>query len=201
MPWHRILNVFGLEKVVWEKWPEFGANQFMSQGPDRLRLETQNRLPEHGGGPASHIHKFADTVHIILEGEGEYVLAPNVWVPARPGDIFLTRGGEVHGGRGTNPEKPLKYIVIEGPTPEDISRQRSTDPRNADEDPFRAMVIQNQIQDDDALVSNWGLEEVPEETVPRIGFNGGIAGTNVLLGGPDQRPAWMDYLPEDAYTD
>jgi hypothetical protein len=54
MPWHRVINVLELEKVVWDNWPDFGANQFMSQGPDRLRTETQNRLPTHGATPARH---------------------------------------------------------------------------------------------------------------------------------------------------
>jgi mannose-6-phosphate isomerase-like protein (cupin superfamily) len=178
MPWHRVINVLELEKVVWDNWPDFGANQFMSQGPDRLRTETQNRLPTHGATPARHAHQHADTVHIILEGEGEYTIAPDVWVPARPGDIFLSRGGEVHGGRGTNPDAPLKYLVIEGPAPETL-----------------------QLLDDRTLDLNWGLDDVRSGEPQRVGYNGGIGGTNVLLGGPTDRPKWMDHLPEGSYTD
>ena len=186
MPWHRIVNVFDLEQIVWENWPKFGINQFLSQPEDRIRLETQNRLPQHGNAPAEHVHNHADTVHVVLEGEGEYAIAPDVWVPAKRGDIFLTRGGHVHGGRGTNPDKPLKYLVLEGPAPEDLTL------RNPD--------LHTGIATDGT--SDWGVtEQWDENGRRRTGFNGGIPGTNILLGGPSDRPSWMDHLPDSSYTD
>jgi mannose-6-phosphate isomerase-like protein (cupin superfamily) len=178
MPWHRIINVPALEKIVWEDWPELGTNQFMSRSDDRLRVETQNRLPGQSTLSAGHLHRQADTIHIILEGEGEYIIAPDVWVPARPGDIFLTRGGDVHGGRCTNPEKPLKYLVIEGPAPETIEALDGT--------PITRFPGEDSAATDGEL---------------RIAANGGVVGTNVLLAGATDRPVWMDRLPDGSFTD
>jgi hypothetical protein len=70
MPLHRILHVPTLLKLVWDNWPKLGTNQFMSQGEDRLRVELQNRLPGASASPSRHIHPTADTVHIIIDGEG-----------------------------------------------------------------------------------------------------------------------------------
>lgn len=177
MPLHRILHVPTLLKLVWDNWPKLGTNQFMAQGEDRLRLELQNRLPGASAGPNSHVHPTADTVHIILEGEGEYVIAPDTWVPVKPGDIILSRGGEVHGGRGTNPDRPLRYLVIEGPAPESLC--------GADGEWRHAAP---------------GLDPVDDGEI-RVAYNGGIAGTNMLLGGPTDRPDWVDMLPPEAYRD
>jgi mannose-6-phosphate isomerase-like protein (cupin superfamily) len=177
MPLHRILHVPTLLKLVWENWPKLGTNQFMSQGDDRLRLELQNRLPGASAGPNSHIHPTADTVHIILEGEGEYVIAPDTWVPVKPGDIILSRGGEVHGGRGTNPEKPLRYLVIEGPAPEGLFSL-----------------------DSEGKPAVFGADAGDGAEI-RIAYNGRISGTNMLLSGPTDRPDWVDMLPPEAYRD
>jgi mannose-6-phosphate isomerase-like protein (cupin superfamily) len=177
MPIHRILHVPTLLKLIWDSWPKLGTNQFMSQGEDRLRLELQNRLPGASDGPNSHIHPTADTVHIILEGEGEYAISPDVWVPIKPGDIILTRGGEVHGGRGTNPDKPLRYLVIEGPAPEGLLRV-----------------------DGEGTPAMPGADNVSNGQI-HIAYNGRIGGTNMLLGGPTDRPDWVDMLPPDAYRD
>jgi mannose-6-phosphate isomerase-like protein (cupin superfamily) len=178
MAWRRIVNVPAVYDVV-TKDPTLSHNQFLSDPGDRIRLELQNRHPGDGTGPNNHLHTCADTVHIVVEGEGEYIVAPGVWVPAKAGDIFLSRGKELHGGRGTNPDKPLRYLVIEGPAPGDVVYPDGGQP-NFGTDEERAQVS--------------ATGEI------KIRGNGGIIGTNVLMAGPSERPAWVERLaPGDYY--
>lgn len=171
MPLHRILHLPDLMKLVLDKWPEHTANQFMATADDRIRLELQTRTVD--SSYLAHIHPSADTVHIIIDGEGEYSIGPDTWVPVKAGDVIFSRAGESHGGRGTKPGVPLRYLVLEGPAPEDFCDVDGT-PR---------------------------FTRAPEDGSFRLAANGAILGTNVLLGGPADKPAWVDQLPADAYRD
>ena len=69
-----------------------------------------------------HYHNNAETVLLFLQGEGEFFLDENTAVPVKAGDVAHALPGEVHGTRNTSSEKPLRYLVVEGPLPLDMNK-------------------------------------------------------------------------------
>ena len=65
-----------------------------------------------------HWHENAETVWLIVEGEGEFYGGPNdedVY-PVKAGDIAHALPGQWH-GMGNTGKVRLKYLSIEGPQP------------------------------------------------------------------------------------
>lgn len=70
---------------------------------------------EPGAGKFAHYHEHGDTVFVILEGEGEYILdREGNTMPIKAGDICISLAGWVHGTRNTGTGN-LRYLVMEGP--------------------------------------------------------------------------------------
>lgn len=72
-------------------------------------------------GKYKHFHDNAETVIIILEGEGEFLLDDVNTAPIKPGTLIHSYPGEVHGTRNTG-NVALRYLVVEGPLPVDMQR-------------------------------------------------------------------------------
>jgi quercetin dioxygenase-like cupin family protein len=97
---------------------EYG-NTYISTDEEKLLCKVCRVVyaPENAERAHHHVHPTNDTVHLILEGEGEYLVEPDRWVPVKPGDLIYTKAGEVHGVRAISPEQPVWYLAIEGPMP------------------------------------------------------------------------------------
>ncbi len=72
---------------------------------------------EPNSGKFTHAHEDADTIFVVLEGEGEYLPDNEHSIPMRPGDVAIAIAGQLHGSRNTGPG-PLRYLCIEGPLTE-----------------------------------------------------------------------------------
>jgi quercetin dioxygenase-like cupin family protein len=97
---------------------EYG-NSYISTDDEKLLCKVCRVVyaPENTERPHHHVHPTSDTVHLILEGEGEYLVEDGRWVPVKPGDLIYNKAGEVHGVRAVNPDQPVWYLAIEGPMP------------------------------------------------------------------------------------
>lgn len=71
---------------------------------------------EPGCGKYRHAHKQADTVYVILEGEGEYFVENDRTEHVKAGDIAIAIAGQYHGIRNTG-SGWLRFLCVEGPLP------------------------------------------------------------------------------------
>ncbi|HXG35575.1 MAG TPA: cupin domain-containing protein, partial [Dehalococcoidia bacterium] len=69
-----------------------------------------------GMGKYKHYHYGAETVMVILEGQGEFLYNETDSRPIKVGDLCHSYPGEIHGTRNTG-DVPLRYLVVEGPLP------------------------------------------------------------------------------------
>jgi mannose-6-phosphate isomerase-like protein (cupin superfamily) len=69
---------------------------------------------EPGNRKYLHRHHHAETIWVILEGEGEYYPDPDTVVPIHGGMICHAYPWEWH-GMGNTGSQPLRYISVEGP--------------------------------------------------------------------------------------
>jgi mannose-6-phosphate isomerase-like protein (cupin superfamily) len=72
---------------------------------------------EPNSGKFTHAHEDADTIFLVLEGEGEYLPDNEHGIPIKPGDVAIAVAGQLHGSRNTG-SGPLRYLCIEGPLTE-----------------------------------------------------------------------------------
>jgi quercetin dioxygenase-like cupin family protein len=97
---------------------EYG-NSYISTDDEKLLCKVCRVVyaPENTERSHHHFHPTSDTIHLILEGEGEYLVEEGRWVPVKPGDLIYNKAGEVHGVRATAPGDEVWYLAIEGPIP------------------------------------------------------------------------------------
>jgi quercetin dioxygenase-like cupin family protein len=97
---------------------EYG-NSYISTDEEKLicKVCRVQYAPENTERGHHHTHPTSDTVHLIIEGEGEYLVEPDRWVPVKPGDLIYNKAGEAHGVRVTSPGQEVWYLAIEGPMP------------------------------------------------------------------------------------
>lgn len=83
------------------------------EGPEGSHLI---QLAEIAPGDRKYLHRHhhAETIWIILEGEGEFYPDLDTVVPVRPGMICHAYPWEWH-GMGNTGDVPLRYISVEGP--------------------------------------------------------------------------------------
>jgi len=62
-----------------------------------------------------HRHRYAETVWVVIEGEGEFYTDPDNAVPFKAPAILHSYQWEWH-GMGNTGEGPLRYISVEGPS-------------------------------------------------------------------------------------
>jgi mannose-6-phosphate isomerase-like protein (cupin superfamily) len=72
---------------------------------------------EPHSGKFTHAHEDADTIFVVLEGEGEYLPDNEHSIPMKPGDVAIAVAGQLHGSRNTG-SGPFRYLCIEGPLTE-----------------------------------------------------------------------------------
>jgi quercetin dioxygenase-like cupin family protein len=78
------------------------------------RLYVTLSLLQPGNQKARHVHPKADSVIVVVGGEGEYLVDGDEARPVRAGDVCLARAGEVHGMRNSGSET-MKWLLVEGP--------------------------------------------------------------------------------------
>ena len=111
----------GTKPAVAHRTPGKGAimgNTFIKRGEVPSVLHVQCAYIEPGNRKYLHYHENAETVWVILEGEGEFYGGPNnedVY-PVKAGDVAHALPGQWH-GMGNTGKVPLKYFSVEGPQP------------------------------------------------------------------------------------
>jgi mannose-6-phosphate isomerase-like protein (cupin superfamily) len=111
----------GTKPAVAYRTPGKGAimgNTFIKRGEVPSVLHVQCAYIEPGNRKYLHYHENAETVWVILEGEGEFYGGPNnedVY-PVKAGDVAHALPGQWH-GMGNTGSVPLKYFSVEGPQP------------------------------------------------------------------------------------
>jgi mannose-6-phosphate isomerase-like protein (cupin superfamily) len=63
-----------------------------------------------------HVHPHADSVVVILEGEGEYILDKENTRSVKAGDVCFARAGQIHGVHNSG-SQTIRYLCVEGPGP------------------------------------------------------------------------------------
>jgi mannose-6-phosphate isomerase-like protein (cupin superfamily) len=94
------------------------GNTFIKRAEVPSVLHVQCAYIEPGNRKYLHWHENAETVWVIIEGEGEFYGGPNEEdvYPVKAGDIAHALPGQWH-GMGNTGKVPLKYLSIEGPQP------------------------------------------------------------------------------------
>jgi quercetin dioxygenase-like cupin family protein len=115
----RITNLKELTSGEVRRFNDEYGNSYISTDDEKLicKVCRVDYAPENTDRGHHHFHPTSDTVHLILEGEGEYLVEPDRWVPVRPGDLIYNKAGEVHGVRAVSPDQPVWYLAVEGPMP------------------------------------------------------------------------------------
>jgi quercetin dioxygenase-like cupin family protein len=78
------------------------------------RLYVTLSMLQPGNQKPRHVHPEADSVIVVVAGEGEYLLDGDKARPVRTGDVCLAPAGEVHGMRNSGSET-MKWLLVEGP--------------------------------------------------------------------------------------
>lgn len=94
------------------------GNTFVKRADVPSVMHVQCAYIEPGNRKYLHYHENAETIWVILEGEGEFYGGPNEEdvYPVKPGDVAHALPGQWH-GMGNTGKVPLKYLSIEGPQP------------------------------------------------------------------------------------
>jgi mannose-6-phosphate isomerase-like protein (cupin superfamily) len=134
-----------------------GGYTIIDLAPDRERTKHLVEIVniEPGSSKFNHYHDGAETITIILEGEGEYVLDEDVTVPVKPGDICMSLPGQIHGSRNTG-NTPLRYFVVEGPLPLQMQEGARPKPGNT---PNRKLTLKE-------VINTWNFVEIKPENMP-----------------------------------
>ena len=111
----------GTKPAVANRTPGKGAimgNTFIKRAEVPSVLHVQCAYIEPGNRKYLHWHENAETVWVIIEGDGEFYGGPNEEdvYPVKAGDIAHALPGQWH-GMGNTGKVPLKYLSIEGPQP------------------------------------------------------------------------------------
>lgn len=75
-----------------------------------IRLAARIEL-EPGASVGSHVHEDDEEAYAIFSGEGIFI-GDGEEVPARPGDIFVTRQGHGHSLHNTGTEPLIFFAVV-----------------------------------------------------------------------------------------
>ena len=125
-----IAKTGGTKPPVANRTPGKGAimgNTFIKRSEVPSIMHVQAAYIEVGNRKYLHYHDGAETVWLILEGEGEFYGGPNnedVY-PVKAGDIAHALPGQWH-GMGNTGKVPLKYFSVEGPQPVGGSFDKTT---------------------------------------------------------------------------
>jgi len=92
------------------------SNKYISLPDDKLLCKVC--VVTKDNPPTGHRHTTSDSIHVILEGEGE-AITDSGRRPMKAGDLIYTKADELHGFRSTT-DKPLWFLSIEGPMPLDL---------------------------------------------------------------------------------
>lgn len=92
------------------------SNKYISLSDDKLLCKVCVVTNENPG--TGHLHNSSDSIHIILEGEGE-IMTDDGPRPVKQGELIYTNAGHLHGFRSTT-DKPMWFVSIEGPAPLDL---------------------------------------------------------------------------------
>jgi mannose-6-phosphate isomerase-like protein (cupin superfamily) len=94
------------------------GNTFVKRADVPSVMHIQCAYIEPGNRKYLHYHENAETIWVILEGEGEFYGGPNEEdvYPVKAGDVAHALPGQWH-GMGNTGKVPLKYFSIEGPQP------------------------------------------------------------------------------------
>ena len=111
----------GTKPPVANRTPGRGAimgNTFIKREKVPSIMHVQAAYIEPGNRKYLHYHDAAETIWVILEGEGEFYGGPNNEdvTPVKAGDVAHALPGQWH-GMGNTGKVPLKYLSIEGPQP------------------------------------------------------------------------------------
>ena len=111
----------GTKPPVARRTPGKGAimgNTFIKRSDVPSIMHVQAAYIEPGNRKYLHYHDDAETIWVILEGEGEFYGGPNnedVY-PVKAGDVAHALPGQWHGMGNTGTTR-LKYVSVEGPMP------------------------------------------------------------------------------------
>ena len=94
------------------------GNTFVKRADVPSVMHIQCAYIEPGNRKYLHYHENAETIWVILEGEGEFYGGPNEEdvYPVKAGDVAHALPGQWH-GMGNTGKVPLKYFSVEGPQP------------------------------------------------------------------------------------
>ena len=68
-----------------------------------------------------HVHRGADSMVFILEGEGEYILDENNTRPVKAGDVCFAPAGQIHGVHNSG-TTVIRYLCVEAPGPLQVEK-------------------------------------------------------------------------------
>ena len=95
------------------------SDYFLTTDEWRLRVKVCRVTYSADPGTPWHHQTLAtsDCAIFVMSGTGEALLDTDRWERIRPGDLFYSQAGQMHGVRVCEPDQEIWYLSVEGPGP------------------------------------------------------------------------------------